>query len=369
MIYGSVYGNGSVLTNEGGTIFDESLNFMEIGAAVLEQADSDWNSMMKTIAFTELSYVVENHQEYIYESVDVKAIANKVLDWLKARWEDIKGICQTALAKIQSFISDDEKFVDKYEDQIKAGYGKIKSGFSFKGYIFPDLGRCKDNVKNALEHARTTASGIINGEDIIALDDKEKVPSSNKSTQGKFSQKIDAYRANLVNGAASPGGRSKYSAKDFSKALFEAFHGSAAKKNINSSNMPSVDTIIEAIKTGKEDIENAKDARDTNKDTIDSFIDNVESWRDKVSDDDKSTERTKAMTYFKDLSSYLKECSKANITWYSCYVTAIKDRNRQNKALAVKLVSFAGYMKHESYTAQGYGMTSMFEAAFANMDN
>ena len=135
MVYGSVYAaQGSVLEGVEPVFYDEDLSFMEMGALAVEEATNDWNQFMRAIALTELSYVVESGgEELIYEAVDIRTMADKVVAWFKKLWAKIKGIAETALAKFMSFGKNDQAFISKFSQKIYDGATNMPEGFSYKG--------------------------------------------------------------------------------------------------------------------------------------------------------------------------------------------------------------------------------------------
>ena len=153
MVYGSNYGTTSFVADVEPEVYDESMEIMDIGMQIMEESATDWNNMMKAIASVELGYVIENHQEMIYEAVDIKAWGEKVINWFKSILKKILGMLQTAKAKFMSWASKDATFLNKYEDRIKEGAGKLPSGFSFKGYEFNDLSGKVGNIKAAMDSA------------------------------------------------------------------------------------------------------------------------------------------------------------------------------------------------------------------------
>ena len=188
MVYGSVYGSihENALSNVESFEFDESMSFMEMGAQTVEESTEDWNSMMKAIALTELSYVAETGQELIYEAVDFVAIKDKVVGWFKKLWAKIKGIANAAMAKFKSFGKDDEGFISKYNQYFSEGYKKIPDGFSYKGYKFDD-----EVIKGAVS--------IIQRE---SGEKKSTAISTSKATDNFkdefFKGMVDDYRGKLV---------------------------------------------------------------------------------------------------------------------------------------------------------------------------
>ena len=362
MVYGSVYGslNESALTGVEPFGFDESMSFMEMGAVTLEESTNDWNNMMRAIALTELSYVVETGQELIYEAVDFAAIKDKVVKWFKDLWAKIQGIARTAMAKFASFGKNDEAFINKYTQYFKEGYDKIPSGFSFKGYKFNDdiISKAPAVVKREATAEASTAKNVS---------DFGKVGPDNFGDG--FKRKVDQYRGRIV-----PGSTGDISQSQYTKALNKAFRGSEAKVYLNKSDI-DVNTLINHVSGCKTAITDTKDAESAIKDSIDSAIDAVETMASKFKDDATSTtdadaagKNRNASTYFTKYSDFLKEINQANATWFSTYISVLKERNRQSKAILVKLVGYANGVggKKDSKTEAASILEDRFASIFAD---
>lgn len=344
MVFGSVYDsiNESTLCDVAPYEFDESMSFQEMGAQMIEEATQDWNNYMEAVALSELSYVIENHQEYIYEGVDISAMLGKVKDWFKKLWSKIQGIAKAAMAKFMSWGKNDEGFINKYEKDIYAGAKRVPSGFSYKGYKFPGLKGKSDIVKSA-------------SKDLIKASEYDKAAigigygaSSDKVEKEQYSSKsldklIDKHRATITGKSGSVSG------SEFKKELKKFLYGSLDKEYMKDANAADLITIV---KGAKEAQSAAKDAENAIKDDIDekiNIIDDLESEIRSKSDEQPATQKgaderdrlngwaSAANRY----SQYLKSIESVNAQWFSAYITALKDQNRQAKSVCVKLVSYA----------------------------
>lgn len=366
MVYGSVYGSlsESALTGVEPFGFDESMSFMEMGAITLEESTNDWNSMMRAIALTELSYVVETGQELIYEAVDFGAIKDKVVKWFKDLWAKIQGIARTAMAKFASLGKNDEAFLSKYTQYFSEGYKKIPDGFSFKGYKFND-----SIIDKGADVVDTNSKAAIHNSDTDVNMAKGDAPAS---IFDKFTNEVDAYRGYLVQGQSG-----KVTRSDFTKALNKSFRGSDSKVYINKSDI-DVNTLVKHVSGCKTAINNTKDAQTAIKDSIDACIERVNNMASEFSDKATSSgekgdiegsgKNRTASTYFTKVSDYLKEIEQVNATWFSTYISVLKDRNRQSKALLVKLVGYANGVggKKDSKNEAASILEDRFASIFAD---
>lgn len=365
MVYGSNYGTTNMVADVVPEVYDESMEIMDIGMRIMEESSEDWNNMMRAIASVELGYVVENQQEMIYEAVDIKAWGEKVISWFKSILKKILGMLQTAKAKFMSWASKDATFLNKYEDRIKEGAGKLPSGFSFKGYEFDNLAGKVSNIKAAMDDA---ISGYLKEADIKhTMTNKIASPGginnadtqvSNLSDPEKIAALSDEIRGKLTGDSAGT------TSGEFRKELFKLFHGSSSKTSIGSgSPMVNASYIIDTIKNAKTAIKAVEDQKTTTTKTINDTIkvvnDSIKEAKDK--EDKLNAAKLNAGV------TVLKKAATDVATYCTMLTSALKDENRQAKAVAVKFVSYAGYKGklNESYATQSYG--SIFDEAFANI--
>lgn len=341
MVFGSVYDsiNESALNAVAPYEFDESMSIQEMGAQMIEEATQDWNNYMEAVALTELSYVIENHKEYLYEAVDISAMVNKVKEWFKKLWAKIQGITKAALAKFNSFRMDGEKFIDKYEKDIKEGAGKLPSGFSYKGYKFENL---------AARAGVIGSNGKWNGSDVAIPDsegaagvaryrDKNHIDDKYLNTK-HMEEMLDKYRGSIVN-------KPSVTASDFKKAVKVDLYGSADKEYIRTVDAAK---LIDIVKSAKDAINGAKKAEGNIKDDIDEKIDaleklesDIKSRMEKAEKDGEKKGYERNAAVVSNTASYLQKIETINSQWYASYINALKDQNRQAKAICVKLISYA----------------------------
>ena len=365
MVYGSNYGTTSFVADVEPEVYDESMEIMDIGMQIMEECSEDWNNMMKAVASVELGYVVENQQEMIYEAVDIKAWGEKVISWFKNILKKILGMLQTAKAKFMSWASKDATFLNKYEDRIKEGSNKIPSGFSFKGYEFDDLAGKVSNIQSAMDKATgkytkiTTMSTALSSKMTDysngALDVDKTV--NNYSDSEKVAEFNDEIRGVLAGSDMVTNG-------EFRKELFKLFHGSSSKVSINSGSQSlSSSYIIDTIKNAKTAVKTVEDQKTATTKTINNAISKI---NDSLKTAKDSNDKVGIARYNTGVT-VLKKAATDVATYCTMLTSALKDENRQAKAVAVKFVSYAGYKGklNESYATQSYG--SVFDEAFANI--
>lgn len=370
MIYGSVYDsiNESTLDCVEAYDFEESMSFQEMGAQMIEEATQDWNDYMQAIALSELSYVIENHQEYIYEAVDISSMIAKAKEWFQKLWAKIKGIAKSALAKFNSFAMNDEKFINKYESDITTGATKLPAGFSYKGYKFDGLAGKATTIGKNGKWERSNVSIPDTEGSAGALRSKHDAKDTYMNSKHQ-TQLLDDYRGTLVDksGPVTSG--------EFGKAVKEYLYGSADKEYIRT---VDANSLISIVKGAKDAIKGAKEAEEDIKKDIDEKIealnkleDDIKSNIDKSKDEDPTSKAgvgkragmEKNATVVTNTVSYLRAVETVNAQWFSKYISALKDQNRQAKALCTKLISYSNGVgvKTES-------VSSLLEDRFAALE-
>lgn len=361
MVYGSVYGNtSSGLDGIEPFAFDEGMTIAEMGAQAIQENNENFNTIMQGIALTELSYVAEHGQELIYESVDFKAIGNAVITALKKLWAKICGIADAIVAKFNSWLKDDKKFYDKYKKKIESGKSNIPNGFKARGWKFNESNISADMPESDMAKNISAFADIINAGFKQGVDAESFGADYNSSN---IESTLDEVRATLTYNAYKEG-------QNFGKSLHETFYGSAEKVDLDASYVSGID--YEGILTGtKKTIDEVKKTRDNNKKTLDGYKKNVEKACKAVPADDEDSR--KITTALNNMAQAIKKISNLETEYFKVKISALKDRNRQAKALVVKLVSFADKAdynakfgtKNEStyYGSEG----SLFESAFANI--
>lgn len=381
MIFGSVYesNHGSELDAIVPYEFDESMSFQEMGAQMIEESIGDWNNYMRAIALTELSYVIENHQEYLYEAVDIKAMIDKAKEWFKKLWSKIKGIAKAAMAKFASFGKNDESFINKYEKEIQDGATNLPDGFSYKGYKFSaNLSAMPASVKSSSETATSSVDVTIewykNRADAVKIigsvskgmqDSGKYSDDSLKQKQKDIDAELKQYRGKLVGQASK-----ELSDSEFKTEMKRYMYGSVDKEYIKEVKAAK---LIGIVKGASEAISGAKDAQDTIKDAIDTAIEKLNDAESALRDIDTKPEDVEVRAAYTNMakainiiSSYLKNINTVNASWFSAYITALKDQNRQAKAICVKLISFANGVGGKKKTPVGES-SSLLESRFAGM--
>ena len=395
--------------------------FEEISLMMVAESEQNYNNIMKAIALDELAYMEEYGTEIIYEASGIKGIFDKIKAFFQKLIEKVQQVLHAFLAKMDSFFKDAKGFASKYEKEFSRKWADVKGDFEFKGFKFT-VGELKDKATD-LEITDTVAAALTetfaannttkivaselaaftNGNETALKDiiSKGNVDALKTMTEHLKDDKEDIEEG--LRGAVAKkwveqgaGSNSSYSvdsqlsASEFSDTLFEAFRdGENAKDSIEKSEL-SVSEIVGDLKTGDKWKQAATKSCNKVQKCMRKIIKDLEkiekhlvSYNTKkdiptytaasgASSSDRST-AGKANKTESDILSLVLSCvsktteftrfaSQLYTQANGIYLQAIDDRERQNKAIMVKVIG-SGLNKNmtESYN---YDYDSGYQGSF-----
>lgn len=283
----------------------------------------NYNAMMKAVGISEMKYYQENGKElFLNEAGAFGSFITKAKEFFKKVWEKIKGMFKQLFMKINSFVASDKDFVNKYEKDIVRKWASIKKDeFNFKGYKFDidltDAKKLKDSMKKL----------------------KTEINISNTMAP-KFTDN-DALQDHIEKEVWDGKERSEYI-----DDLKEETYGSTEKEELDNINIRQQLAYIKDTKSNIKDIEAFQAAADAFYKKLISELDKAANKAAKDTENDRSN-------YIKAIDEQIA-INKANsdMTTVSCgvLIQAVKDRNRQAKAICVKVMGTK--VKKESATLE-----------------
>lgn len=300
-------------------------NPFEDGMRIWAESELNYNNIMKAIAIDELYVLESTGREMIYEAGALKNFFTKMKEFFKNLWEKIKGIFQKFFTKMNSLIMKDKDFVKKYKPALMKAKTK---DFEYEGFEFTNINApIKDpkSVKEIKQLSEITALG----------DDETKLKEYKTSLEDDaFDNVMDAYRADLVSKSGQ-----KVASEDFSDALFEYFrNGESTKSTITTINVTDILNEISNTAKVKKDGETALKEIKRPIDAIIKDLERAERDAMKVTPG-TDTNTAKVGAYNASIKAY-KECMNSAQLFTTAKLQAIKDRNRQARAVCVKLLSY-----------------------------
>lgn len=342
MIYartsGKVTGADLDLTN-----VQESYEYgIERACAIVAESEMNYNKIMQAVGVAEATAVAETGAEMVYEASDISGFFAKVKEFFQKLIEKIKSLFKKFFGMLDSWIKSDKDFVNKYKsDLVKAD----TRNFEFKGYTFTNLG---------FDIGAAGVKVMDTGVDKLKINLNSLDKSNPEEVFRAYEDKEDVLEE--ARGAAI--GKGALSSSDFHKELFEYFrNGESEKETIDKINVTDLMSELVNAKTAKtqatKDYNNVvKFFKELIKDT-----DNIEKEALKVATnkdtaDDKKESESKIVRVASIASEMLKEASSIVTIVNGAKMTALKDNNRQAKAVCVKLLTYKP--KNEGTEYQNY---------------
>lgn len=123
--------------------FDENSDIEECCIQSLLINEQNFNKVMMSVAHEEMQQYIRTGSDVVTEGA-IGDLIDKLKSLVDKAWEKIKSIYNKCLATLNSWISTDKRFVEKYSDTIRSADKKC---FEFFGY------EVKNNVSNLVTSA------------------------------------------------------------------------------------------------------------------------------------------------------------------------------------------------------------------------
>lgn len=319
----------------------------EGGMAILAESENNYNSIMKAVALDELYVLESTGMEIVYEDGRIKSFLQKVKEFFVKLWEKVKGIFAKFFAKMSSLITKDKEFVKKYKKQV---VNAKLTDFEFDGYKFT-------NVDGAIpgQSAIESLPGFMDLTSISVSGDLKKLKDYVEETMNgdNYDDAISTYRQKLL------GASSKVDSDEYAEELFKYFRdGEDSKSTLD---MKDIDRnkVLNEIESTSEVKKAGEKALKAFKDIIDPIIKKLDKAEKEALKEVPGENQVKgefasarAAAYSKTCSIY-KDCTHAAELFTTAKLKAIKDRNRQARAIVVKMISYkpknesAGFVYNE----------------------
>lgn len=367
----------------------ETATYEELALAMVAESEQNYISIMKAIAINEVNYFAQNGEEIVYEAGGVSGIFNKIKEFFKKLIEKVRQILHAFIAKLSSFASSDSSFVQKYQKEFSEKWNKIKSDYEFSGYKFtvktdaaPDRANIKGGAVEAVatccdssaEAAVKAAVGVTNLSDILGVSgDLKKILDSIRDNKDDIQEAMRGKVANIVTSSFSSGtataADSKFTASEFSKELFEKFRdGEENKQSLELKKEFSVADIVGDVKNTdkfKKAAQKFTDAVVKGLNDEIKVLDKLEKDIVKIQTGDEiksksgnaktaaSNSASNVLGLVSEANGLIKDYSSYYVQANGIYLQAIADRNRQAKAIMVKVIGSTKKMT-ESYDEDEY---------------
>lgn len=279
----------------------------EATAIVVAEQEANWTRFMTGVGLGELHTVMEG-QEVIYEGVKLQKFLDKAKAFFKMALSKLAEITKSFIASVDKIFMNNDKFIKKYEKQIKEA--KFPSDFSFKGYKFNDsvLDTTPKYPLDAIKDIKTSDVDNILG--------------------NKDSYSRESAEAKLCKGEG----------ETFGEVAFNYFFGSREKVEIKSPDMGKQISILKDTKGLKDK------AKKSYKDAYKAITEIIKKLDKAQKDSIKSKEdlqtASKMESAISTVLGFWRAYSSATTTFHGKYMSALGTRNRQAKALCTKAVQY-----------------------------
>ena len=322
-------------------------DFIEGAFAIVAESTENENRLMRAIGINEASYFAQTGEEYIYTEGTLSDIWAKVKSIINKIKEKVLALIKRFVAMFDKFFASDKEFVKKYKKRIMLADTK---DVSYEGYKFPGL-----NKKYTVESVPSEAIipiGVVKDED-------------------HMNEILDGMRGNFCN-------TSSVSAGDFSSECKEYVYGDKETMDGSELEVSKQVSYIENYAENKKEVEKFRTAAEKFYKAIIRKLDEIEKdfTKDKDLDgDEKAIDPTEAShsdtkrNIVKNIGfkrTIATRTAEIYATATGIYLQALKDRNRQARAICVKVMSKGGTLQKESTSFEypAYGSSFLENVKF-----
>lgn len=309
--------------------------------------ECNYNAIMRSVGISELKYYQETGGDlFVQEAGALSGLFSKIIAFFKKVIEKIKSIFHKFVAVINQYVIDDNKFVKKYGTELNM---RNLRDMEFHGYTFKNLNKGLDTTENSktFDELAKILSKFDNGSNsgIISLKpyylDDDAANKMCEENRGKIIQ------ANAL------------SEEDFRTELKERFYG-GEKETFK---IGDISTYLGIISNAKKAIRTAEEEQKSITNIINEAIKSFSQLQMKFArsltggENNTGTSsvelRKKVVQATGAVIKILKSACDDYTVGYGVEIKALKDQNRQAKAICVKALSY----KHEAASVYGESYT------------
>lgn len=298
--------------------------------------ECNYNAILTSVGIAEAKYFQENAGAdlFLNESGAMSNLIGKFKTFFKAAIEKIKAIFKKFFAVLNQFIMKDKEFIKKYRKDIQMGSPK---GLTIKGYAF-----------------NTTALGEVASK-FEATTNKYDVETSytgapKYADSDAIKDACESARAELI------GESGKLDESELRELLKKKLYGDTDPTELEVGKDLQVIKLIDAVSDSAQNIKNAKEVETKAIRAVNIVIKKLEKLDNtitgaKLKDDDAHKEMQNNSKNLNDSMNILRSITNDITIICGAVVQAVKDENRQAKAICVKLIGRKA--KNESAVAEG----------------
>lgn len=328
--------NTSLLNDVPDIEFQHEASYEGMLMTILE-TEKNYAMMMEAVAIDELNYFQEHGTEMIYEAANVKGFFKKIKDFFMNIWAKIQAFFVKYFRYVDIVVKSDKDFVAKYRPMLKE---KKSTGFEYSGYSFTI--EESESASALFNKGMEEVSELKKVEDLIGKAEKAdsfEVDNTISDNLTKIAEKEETIMNTIRGKFVIP---NSCDSSDFAQELYKKFRNGEDKpstlKNID------INKQLEFIADAKKNKKAAEDDMKDLKETINKIIkkaDNMEKALGSLTGKgNEAVPLSKRMTACNAVATWNRKVLTMAQLYTSARVSALKQRNRQAKAICVRFSSF-----------------------------
>lgn len=355
-------GSSIIAANEAATVMeDDSVkpsmyeDFTEGAMVAVAESEANYTHLMMGIGITEAVAYSETGEPMVYTESFIGDVVDKIKAFFKKLWDKIKALFKRFVLMFDQYFKNDKDFLKKYKSRILKSSTK---DMTFSGYPFYKSKGYK--AGNAVDSKIESADAVVKTiEDKIGKYDLNTTEDALDKLSEKREETVDQFRGSLVE-------QNSVDASDFHNELFEYFHGATSKETLSDSDAEmNLSNCIIILEKSKDAIKSAQKVVDKIGKWIDDAVKTIENEAKSAteknisgmsgSDDEKSKAKTLQGRIVNTHIALFRDCGGVLTQYAGAVLTALKDMNRQARAICAKAIVKSGKINEESAGSEYFG--------------
>ena len=330
-------------------------DFTEGAMVAVAESETNYTRLMMGIGITEAVAYSETGEPMVYTESFIGDVVDKIKAFFKKLWDKIKALFKRFVLMFDQYFKSDKDFLKKYKSRILKSSTK---DMTFSGYPFFKSKGVK--AGNAVESKIESADAVVNTiKAKIGNYDLNTAEDALDRLSEKREEMVDQFRGSLVE-------QNSVDASDFHDELFEYFHGATSKETLSDSDAEmNLSNCIMVLEKSKDAIKSAQKVVDKIGKWIDDAVKTIENEAKSAteqnissmsgSDDEKSKAKTLQGRIVNTYVALFRDCGGVLTQYAGAVLTALKDLNRQSRAICAKAIVKSGKINEESAGSEYFG--------------
>lgn len=297
--------------------------------------ECNYNAIIKSVGLSELRYYQETGKDlFVHEAGAFKGFIEKVKKYFQMVIDKIKSIFKKFAAVMAKYTMSDKDFVKKYKDQTLRNIANAED-FEVSAYTFDTLDNFVDTLNKSDAIYATVLSNIESAGNAAGTGTTKE---GGLDSEGIENEK-DNLRGKIIAGTS---GGSPLDSSEFREELNKKCYGNDGDKEDIKITTAYMRAQFDYIENTKKAVDEANKVQKKLTDTIGKIIKTLDKLPEKYAKVSGATEENKSnqAKYVNNKIDLLKAASNDYTAAFGAAVGALKARNRQAKAIAVKALSY-----------------------------